>query len=74
MTDLSSIDSSRLGVTILDAIFDLDNLAASIGAALISALQQCKSEQDYKTADAVVMAITGCSIETLIIRNKGEIQ
>lgn len=74
MTDFDNINSSRLGVTILDAIFDLDNLASAIGTALISALRQCESEQDYKTADAVVMAITGCSIETLIIRNKGEIQ
>lgn len=63
---VANVDDESLGQVILDQIESDDCDIEDIGGAVIAAFESCENEKELKIADAVLIAITGYSLNSLI--------
>lgn len=56
----------KLGEQFCDFFNEEDNNTYEMGKSIISAIEKCETEREYEIADAMVIAVCGYSISSII--------
>ena len=60
--------SDKLGEEILDAVYEDDNFSSDMGKYVIREFLMCETDREVEVANNMLIAITGYSLETLLLR------
>lgn len=60
--------SDKLGEEILDAMYEDDNFSSDMGKYTLREFLMCETDREVEIANAMLIAITGWSLETLLTR------
>lgn len=60
--------SDKFGEEILDAMYEDDNFSSDMGKYTLREFLMCETDREVEIANAMLIAITGWSLETLLTR------
>lgn len=69
---IGQMENDSIGDAIVDVIYDDSNTSKEIGRHVDLVFDDCKTEAEFKMANAMLIAITGYGIETLLNRMEKE--